>query len=280
MEPEQEKTTSGEVVSQTNDKAIVPRSEEALQVEMLIAKAIDKKVPVESMERILAMRRELKAEFAKKEFDRAMSLFQGDCPVITKSKSAMDNGKVLYKYAPLDAIVAQTKDLIRQNGFSYSIKTQTNEKGVKVWCIVKHEAGHEESTDVEVPLGKQTSIMSASQVVASALTFAKRYAFCNAFGILTGDEDDDATATKALETKAPMKNNTPAPAKDWKNETVKTPEQGMVVVYKSLISASKSKDDLFKVAEQIEDSKKQGKLSGSDISVLRGLFQEKQKALT
>src|SRR3990167_3791525 len=37
--------------------------------------------------------------------------------------------------------------------------------------------------------------MNAAQKVASALTYAKRYAFCNAFGILTGDADDDARLT-------------------------------------------------------------------------------------
>jgi hypothetical protein len=34
--------------------------------------------------------------------------------------------------------------------------------------------------------------MNAQQKVASALTYAKRYAFCNALGILTTDQDDDA----------------------------------------------------------------------------------------
>ena len=38
--------------------------------------------------------------------------------------------------------------------------------------------------------------MSDSQVVAAASTFSKRYAFCNAFGILTGDEDNDGQAIK------------------------------------------------------------------------------------
>jgi len=33
--------------------------------------------------------------------------------------------------------------------------------------------------------------MSAPQVVAATITFRKRYAFCNAFGIMTGDEDID-----------------------------------------------------------------------------------------
>ena len=38
--------------------------------------------------------------------------------------------------------------------------------------------------------------MSAPQKFASAMTFAKRYAFCNAFGILTSDEDVDANGSE------------------------------------------------------------------------------------
>jgi hypothetical protein len=42
-----------------------------------------------------------------------------------------------------------------------------------------------------VPLGNKTQVMSDTQVTAAAGTFAKRYAFCNVFGIMTGDEDTD-----------------------------------------------------------------------------------------
>ena len=178
-----------EVATRNNDSA-----------EALISRAIDNNVPVETMERLLAMRRELKAEKAKELFDEAMAKFQGECPVIKKTKAggSTKSGKVAYYYAPLDAIVSQTKETIQANGFSYSIQTETKESGVKVTCKVKHQAGHNEESSVEVPLGSKTDIMSASQVVASALTFAKRYAFCNAFGILTGDDDDDSQITKTV----------------------------------------------------------------------------------
>jgi hypothetical protein len=63
---------------------------------------------------------------------------------------------------------------------------------IKVALTAKHTSGHSEVTCVELPLGNETRIMSQTQVEAAALTFAKRYAFCNAFGILTGDEDTDA----------------------------------------------------------------------------------------
>ena len=146
------------------------------------------------MERLLAMRRELKAERAKEEFDKAMSAFQAECPIIKKTKGVNTNsGDLAYKYAPLECIVEQVKDFLSKHGFSYSVDQPEAKPGyIKVALTVKHTFGHSEVTSVALPLGNKTSIMSQTQVEAAALTFAKRYAFCNAFGILTGDEDTDA----------------------------------------------------------------------------------------
>jgi len=166
---------------------------EAFNVEALISKAIEQGAPVDTMERILAMRRELKTEFAKESFDKAMAKFQAECPVIQKTKEVKTRaGVIAYRYAPIESIVEQVKVPLQANGFSYSTNMELLESGVKVSVKVTHSAGHSELTHMTVPLGTKTDIMSASQVVAAAQTFAKRYAFCNAFGILTGDEDNDA----------------------------------------------------------------------------------------
>lgn len=166
------------------------------EADALIAKAIDRNVPVETMEKLLSMRRELKAEKAKEEFDRAMSSFQAKTPTISKTKEVKTrSGQVAYRYAPIESIIEQVRDLIRKNGFSYSTNMELIENGtikVRVSIKVTHEAGHSEITEMTVPLGNKTEIMSQTQVVAAASTFAKRYAFCNAFGILTGDEDTDS----------------------------------------------------------------------------------------
>lgn len=192
--PAQKETTAVEV---RKENAVNPAT---VQAEALIAQAIDKGVPVETMERLMAMRRELKAERAKELYDQAMVEFQGHCPVIKKSRAgATSGGKVAYYYAPLESIVIQTKDLIKKNGFSYAIQTETAIDKVKVTCVVKHEAGHSEPSSVEVPLGTKTGVMNASQVVAAAITFAKRYAFCNAFGILTSDEDNESRLARGNE---------------------------------------------------------------------------------
>lgn len=173
---------------------IVPANPQ-MSAEVLIAQAITKGVPVATMERLLAMRKELRAEHAKDEYDKAMALFQFECPTIQKTKEVKTNsGKVAYKFAPIDSIITQAKPFIQKHGFSYSSNMQILENGttqIKVVIKVTHSAGHSELTEMTVPLGNKTDVMSQTQVVAAAQTFAKRYAFCNAFGILTSDEDNE-----------------------------------------------------------------------------------------
>ncbi len=174
------------------------RRKQSTSTELLIAQAIDKNVPIETMERLLAMRRELRAEQAKEAFDKDMAAFQASCPVIEKKKEVKDKyGKILYKYAPLDSIVAQVKDTLGRNGFSYAIKTEMSQTHVTVTCIARHASGHSEESTVVMPLGARTDIMSAPQQVAATLTFGKRYAFCNAFGVMTGDGDIDGAPIEA-----------------------------------------------------------------------------------
>jgi len=182
------------------DKCTVMENLPALQqsdIQLFITQAIDKGVPVETLERLLIMAKELKAEYAKEQFNINMSAFQANCPVIKKTKSVTTkSGMVAYRYAPIESIVQQVKHLIQEYGFSYSIDTETKEKTVKAICTVRHLLGHNETSSFEVPLGQQTQVMNDSQVVAAALTFAKRYAFCNAFGIMTSDQDTDGATAK------------------------------------------------------------------------------------
>lgn len=164
-----------------------------VSADQLIARAIDKGVDVGTMERLLAMRKELKAEFAEEQYNKAMAKFQSECPIIEKRKEVKDDkGKVLYKYAPLDDIVMQVRDILAANGFSYSWDTEENESTITPICIVTHISGHSKRSRFNIPSKGGTSIMSGPQKAAAALTFGKRYAFCNALGIMTGDEDVDA----------------------------------------------------------------------------------------
>ena len=161
----------------------------------LLAQAIEKGLPLESMERLLAMRRELKAEWSRERFFDDLAQFQAACPVIGKSKGVNDkSGKLRYKFAPLDEIVAQVKKPLEKYGFSYTIITKQSEKAVTAICNAHHVDGHTEASEFTIPIDPE-AYMNDAQKIASAMTYATRYAFRNAFGVVTGDVDDDGVAS-------------------------------------------------------------------------------------
>lgn len=165
-----------------------------VDINALLEKAVDSKAAVEVLERLQVMRRELKAEHAQEAFDNAMSAFQAECPVIRKNKSVNDTGgKRLYDYAPMEQIISEVKPLLQKHGFSYTLDTDVESKDgwVIAQCIVTHQEGHKQKSEAKFPLGAGTRAMSTTQIFAAALTFASRRVFCNAFGIITGDEDRD-----------------------------------------------------------------------------------------
>lgn len=164
-----------------------------LSPEALIARAIDKGVPVEQLERLMAMRREIIADRARAAFNASLKAFQAECPIIKPTKSVhTKSGAKAYSYAPIEIIVKVTGPLLDKHGFAYQFATETKDHMVKAYCTAKHIGGHTEVASVELPLGGKTDIMSATQHVQAALTFAKRYAFRDVFGIATGDADTDA----------------------------------------------------------------------------------------
>lgn len=173
---------------------LAPAPSNALAVrdpESLLRFAIEKGADVGTIERVMTVRRELMQENAKAAFDRDMAAFQAECPVIEKRKAGAKNA---YYYAPLDDIVAQVRDLIRNHGFSYSVTAEVDQGWLKAICLITHEAGHSRPSEFKVPIDSKNPMMSDPQRYGGAMTFAKRYAFCNAFGILTSDEDTDGAA--------------------------------------------------------------------------------------
>jgi len=168
---------------------------QVIDPETLILKAVESNVPVETLERLLAMRAELKAEQAKEAFYAALSQFQSKCPVIQKTREVKDrNGAVRYRYASLDDIVKQVAPILQDCGLSYTIDTKTKAQGfVSVILEIHHVLGYSKLSEFDIPI-EESAFMNDAQKTGSALTYAKRYAFQNAFGILTGDQDDDAAS--------------------------------------------------------------------------------------
>jgi hypothetical protein len=176
---------------------------ESTSVEGMIVRAIDKGISVDGLERLLAMRDRIKAEQARSTFYDALGAFQSECPIIPKTKTVefqgRQGGTTSYRYAPLEVIVKVVAPLLYRHGLTYRFDTRFEESppAQVVTCIVNHADGHSESSEFRSPVdaGARMTVMQQS---ASALTYAKRYAFTNALGILTGDEDNDGRTSGAV----------------------------------------------------------------------------------
>lgn len=175
------------------------KPETALEVggtpQQFITQAIQQNLSVDHLERLMALQERWQANQAKMAYVEAMKSFQAECPIIEKRKKVFEKGsttKVRYQYAPLDSIVEQIKSLIAKYGLSYSFRTTNNEKDIIATLRITHVLGHTEENSFVVPIGTE-DYMSAVQKYGARRTFAERYAFCDGFGILTGDEDTDAT---------------------------------------------------------------------------------------
>jgi hypothetical protein len=172
---------------------------EQVNVEALLMQAVQSGVPVESLERLMAMRRELREEYARQAFFTALAGFQSECPVIAKTSEVKDRGgqSVRYRFASLDRIVETIRPHLQRHELSFTFRTafDLDNNHLVAACEVHHALGHSETSEFRVPIAKD-SFMNGAQHFGSASSYARRYALLGALGIVTGDEDDDAQGSE------------------------------------------------------------------------------------
>lgn len=170
-----------------------PAKQEISQVDSFIQTAIQTNASPETLERLFALHEKFEAEKAKAAFVQALANFQRDIPVIEKTKKVLDkSGKLRYQYAPLDTIIAAIKVPMSEHGLSFTWTLENGDKQLTATAKITHVKGHSEISSFTIPIDTE-GYMTAPQKYASAQTFAKRYALCNALGISTSEEDTDAT---------------------------------------------------------------------------------------
>ena len=157
----------------------------------LIQIAIERNLPIEHLEKLMALKERYDAIEAKKKFLEAMSNFQSDCPPLEKSKE-VKFGSTKYSYAPLGEITATIKEPIKKNDLSFRWSIDDQSEKIICTCIISHISGHSEQTTMSA--GKDTSgSKNEIQSRGSTITYLQRYTLIAALGISTADEDTDTS---------------------------------------------------------------------------------------
>ena len=228
-------------------------------VEILISQAITQGLPVETMEKLFALKERHDANVAKEAYVMAMSSFQSECPIIEKTKKVLnkDGRTVRYQYAPIDAIAEQIKKPLADNGLSYKWEVENKPGFINATAVATHRLGHSERSSFEVPIDTE-GYMTAPQKYASALTFAKRYSLCNILGISTGEEDTDATDV-------------------GKESDVKDVKAKIMFLLRSLGNETKEKEQIVEAVKKLTGLALEDKNYSEIVSRLEVLVAEKQE---
>lgn len=178
-------TTEAEPIPQAQDSALMLCNPGAL-----ISQAIAANIDIDKIERLFALREQMRKEAAERAFNEAFSGFQGECPVIAKTDSA-GSGGFTYKYTPLDTIKPIIAPILKAHGLSYSLDFEFLDDAVIGKCTLCHVGGHNRTSTVRVPIDRG-SRMNDSQKIGAACSYVTRYALIAATGTVCGGEDTDA----------------------------------------------------------------------------------------
>lgn len=165
--------------------------EKDLNIEDLFKKAIEKDASIDTLERLMKIREEIKREKMKEEFYLALSQLQQELPHIpTDCEVKNKDGSIRYRYASLKKILETIQPLLTKYGFAISYETSKNSKDeIIVTCVLRHTSGHCEKSSFPIPIDT-SSYMSDVQRMGSTLTYAKRYSLMSVLNIVPEDDTD------------------------------------------------------------------------------------------
>lgn len=155
------------------------------------------------LEKFMDLQFKMEAKQAEREFNQALAGFQGECPIIPKSRR-VNFKSVDYVYSPIEEMVGKIRPLLTKYNlsFSFNVKELGEKDKMELVTKIRHPSGHAEETSYFFNKYHDDDRMNLSQRAKSAITFAKRAALENALGLVTEKEPDadEASLPEVTET--------------------------------------------------------------------------------
>ncbi|MDW7973455.1 MAG: ERF family protein [Thermodesulfovibrio sp.] len=228
-----------------------------LDIQGLFAKAVETG-NIEVVERLMAVRRELRSERARQEFMEAVKGFQAEVKPITMDCVVKNkDGTVRYKYASLKQILKEIQPLLDKWGLSISFDTIPGDKNtLTIKCILSHISGHSEVREFTIPVDTSQH-MSDIQRWGSTLTYAKRYALVSTLNLIAEEDIDGLNGTK--------ENG----ADEVKVKRIAILDDGTIVEQKQEVKQETEKTQVKQEGQQVEKKIKKKESDAVDIDELK-----------
>ena len=182
---------------QLNDERRVIAAPQPSPAELIRA-VIDKGLTAEGVnviERLVALQEHINDKDAEKQFAVAFAALQGELGTFNATREVPDkHGGVRYTYLPYEEIMRSVRPLAEKHGISISFSTDIRETRIVQTCTLTHAAGHHRDYLAFVRAGAGPYGATETQADGAAMTYAKRYALCNALNIVVERDTDGANA--------------------------------------------------------------------------------------
>jgi hypothetical protein len=155
----------------------------------MLARAIERGVAPETLDKLMALQERFEASQARKAFDAAVADAKAEIPVVGKNAVGHNNKR----YANFAAYAAAVDPIISRHGLSYRFRTKQENNQIHVTCVLSHRAGHSEENTLSGP-ADTTGSKNAIQSIGSTLTYLQRYTLIQALGLAAAEDDDGMAA--------------------------------------------------------------------------------------
>lgn len=155
-------------------------------VAMIERLVLDPNVPMDKLERMLAMQERIVAEGSKAAFAAAFAAASAQFPSIPLNGKGDKNKP----YALLKDIMGLTRPVLSRHGLALSFAVNSEGAAVRVTAELMHIDGHTKTTSIELPKD-QSGSKNAVQAVGSSQTYGQRYTAQAILGLSLGDDTED-----------------------------------------------------------------------------------------
>lgn len=149
-----------------------------------------------AIERLAALYERTEAAKAEREYARAFAALQSETVTVNPNRVIPDNnGGTRSQFADFPEIMGMVRPILARHGFSVRFNARydfTTKPLMVAECYLRHTSGPEVKTEFAVRVGSGPPKASEAQADGAAMTYAKRYALCNALNIVVGEVDTDA----------------------------------------------------------------------------------------
>lgn len=173
-----------------------PASETGAVLQIIERAARDPSVDIGKMRELLAMRNEMMAFEAKRDFQMAMTAAQIEMRPIVANAASDKN-----RYATFEAVDGALRPIYTRHGFSLSYGTGDGAPPdqVRITCQVSHISGHSEQFFIDMPTdgkgAKGNDVMTKTHAMGAAMTYGRRYLQGMIFNVTITKDDDGKSAS-------------------------------------------------------------------------------------